>query len=495
MELERIEGYRLSPQQRRLWLLGPRPYVSQCALLLEGPLGAQALQAALGRLAARHEALRTRFRLLPGMELPLQVVEEAADFPLRRLDLEGEPEGLLDTLLAEERAGGFDYGAGPLVRACLACLGGARHALVLTASALCADAAALRDAALELGRHYAACAAGEGAEAAEVVQYVQYAEWQHELLGPGAEEAEGRRYWEQRPAPAPPALPLEAGGGGADYRTEATRAGDEEEAGRSAAELAARGGVAEAAALLACWQTLLRRLSGANSFTVEAALDGRKYEEMQGAVGVYAKWLPLHCRVEAETPFAEVLAEAEESLNAAYARHEYYDPADPRAAAGDAHAVGFDYLDARGARQFADLKVNDFRLYSRAERHKLRLTCLRTDAGLRLELHYDPAVYGRETAERMAASYLTLVRAAAARTREHVGRLPVLGEKERRQLIEEWNDTGRDYPRGRTVHALFAEQAGRAPDAEAVACEGERLTYRRLDERSNQLARHLRSLG
>ncbi|HWS53546.1 MAG TPA: amino acid adenylation domain-containing protein, partial [Pyrinomonadaceae bacterium] len=47
----------------------------------------------------------------------------------------------------------------------------------------------------------------------------------------------------------------------------------------------------------------------------------------------------------------------------------------------------------------------------------------------------------------------------------------------------------------RTVHALFAEQAGRAPDAEAVACEGERLTYRRLDERSNQLARHLRASG
>jgi amino acid adenylation domain-containing protein len=58
-----------------------------------------------------------------------------------------------------------------------------------------------------------------------------------------------------------------------------------------------------------------------------------------------------------------------------------------------------------------------------------------------------------------------------------------------------WNDTTTDYPRHSTVHALFAEQAARAPEAIAVVHERRRLTYRELDVRSDRLADRLRELG
>jgi len=61
--------------------------------------------------------------------------------------------------------------------------------------------------------------------------------------------------------------------------------------------------------------------------------------------------------------------------------------------------------------------------------------------------------------------------------------------------LVKWNDTACDYPQDRCTHELFEAQADRAPDAVAVVCQDERLTYRALDEQANQLAHHLRALG
>jgi amino acid adenylation domain-containing protein len=62
-------------------------------------------------------------------------------------------------------------------------------------------------------------------------------------------------------------------------------------------------------------------------------------------------------------------------------------------------------------------------------------------------------------------------------------------------LLVEWNQTEADYPRDKCVHQLFEAQAERTPDAIAVVFEDQQLTYRELNERSNQLAHHLRKLG
>ena len=72
---------------------------------------------------------------------------------------------------------------------------------------------------------------------------------------------------------------------------------------------------------------------------------------------------------------------------------------------------------------------------------------------------------------------------------------PVLTEAERHKLLVEWNRTERDYPRDKCVHQLFEEQVERSPEAVAVVFEGQTLTYRELNKRSNRLAHHLRRMG
>ncbi len=81
------------------------------------------------------------------------------------------------------------------------------------------------------------------------------------------------------------------------------------------------------------------------------------------------------------------------------------------------------------------------------------------------------------------------------RPHQPVSEVPLLSEMERRQLLVEWNDTARDYPRDRCVHELFEEQAARTPDAAAVIFEAEQMTCRELNARANRLAHHLRRLG
>src|SRR5579859_6051691 len=76
-----------------------------------------------------------------------------------------------------------------------------------------------------------------------------------------------------------------------------------------------------------------------------------------------------------------------------------------------------------------------------------------------------------------------------------IGSLNLLGEKERRRLLEEWNGREVEYPREGTVAGLFEEQARRRPGAEALVCGEERLTYEELNRRGNRWGRWLRRQG
>src|SRR5689334_6743831 len=95
MSNETIEGYRLSPQQERIWTLQQRDseifYQASCAILIEGRLELTKLKAALEEVSRRHEILRTTFHSLPEMKVPVQVISPAAvlrlpEHDLRRMD-------------------------------------------------------------------------------------------------------------------------------------------------------------------------------------------------------------------------------------------------------------------------------------------------------------------------------------------------------------------------------------------------------------------------
>jgi amino acid adenylation domain-containing protein len=95
----------------------------------------------------------------------------------------------------------------------------------------------------------------------------------------------------------------------------------------------------------------------------------------------------------------------------------------------------------------------------------------------------------------MAKNFQTLLIGIIANPDRQLEELPFLSQAERHQLLVEWHDREREYPTDRCIHQLFEEQVGRTPDAVALVFEGQQLTYQQLNQRANQLAHHLQSLG
>ena len=212
-----IQGYRLSIQQKRLWLLHQSSSTRLRALfLIEGPLSGRRLADALTRLRARHETLRTRFDHLGSKGLPLQVISEAHEVCLPLIDLSDLGDEGRRRLL-EVAPGGLDEGQdGGEFAVRLMRLEGRRHVLGVSVSALCLDEWSLGSLLKELARLYAA-GGGEG-DLDDAVQYADFSEWQHELALT-EEEEEGRAFWRAQDlgAVVPVRLPFENGVGPKDF--------------------------------------------------------------------------------------------------------------------------------------------------------------------------------------------------------------------------------------------------------------------------------------
>ena len=110
-------------------------------------------------------------------------------------------------------------------------------------------------------------------------------------------------------------------------------------------------------------------------------------------------------------------------------------------------------------------------------------------------LRYATSLFDRGTIERHAGYLRRVLEAMVADERQEVDRIDLLSEAERHRLLVEWNDTEVEYPQDQCIHELFEEQAARTPDAIAVVCEGTRVSYAELNERSNRLAHYLVSRG
>jgi non-ribosomal peptide synthetase component F len=145
--------------------------------------------------------------------------------------------------------------------------------------------------------------------------------------------------------------------------------------------------------------------------------------------------------------------------------------------------------------ELAGLKTERLRANRIVAKFDLTLSLLETPSGLRGGFEYASDLFDHATIERLAGHFETLLQAIVADPSRKLSELALLSQDERHKLVVEWNDTAADYPRDKCIHTLFEEQVGKTPDCLAVCDEDTQLTYRELDERSNQLAHYLREQG
>jgi amino acid adenylation domain-containing protein/FkbM family methyltransferase len=509
------EGYRLSPQQRHLWHLQQTvaqesnryPFLTRATVKITGHLDAARLQAALDLLGRRHEILRTSLCQWEGLSVALQAVNEPRPWQLSQYDLRGEDDASQRRWVMRWQEKWESEGAETcdwLSRNALVCTGEQEYLLCVCMHGMIMDAEGMRLFVRELGEAYGAGPDGE-ADPEQTLQYIAVSDWLNELLE--ADEAkDGKDYWARQGTSMLEALRLPAEKPDAEPNrfTSAfisrtlpqhyfSALGDS--TSESTPELF----------LLGCWHLLLYRLTGQSPLPVATAFDGRRFEELQRAPGLFTKFLPVQSESAPGLPFGALLDQLRQGLAQAREWQEFYDwQARPVADDHSSEVVSgplslpfaFEYLEGGRRHHAAGIEFALLDLRSSVDSHRLKLSCVGGPEGVELRLHYDEGSLSGAAVERLAEEFLTVVEDALKGPGKAVGEVEVVGPEERELLVTRLNATGADYSkRARLLHELFEEQVERSPDAVALACGGRRLTYSELDRLSNRVARRLRRSG
>ncbi|MBD2567296.1 non-ribosomal peptide synthetase [Anabaena lutea] len=117
------------------------------------------------------------------------------------------------------------------------------------------------------------------------------------------------------------------------------------------------------------------------------------------------------------------------------------------------------------------------------------------ESDLLLKINYQQTRFADDAIARMLGHLETLLTNIINLSEKTLADIPLLTEREKHQLLIEWNQTEVDYPQDKCIHLLFEEQVEKTPDAIAVVFVDEQLTYQELNERANQLANYLQKLG
>jgi len=129
--------------------------------------------------------------------------------------------------------------------------------------------------------------------------------------------------------------------------------------------------------------------------------------------------------------------------------------------------------------------------YIQHTRPNLIFSFLRTADSLQGTWEYHPLRYKKDTIDTIIIYFTRLLRETLANIDIKLAEVDILSAAEKKRLLYEYNNTVGDYPHGKTIHELFTQQAARTPDHPAAVYKENNLTYKELDEQSNQVARFL----
>ncbi|MGH7580732.1 MAG: non-ribosomal peptide synthetase, partial [Gemmatimonadales bacterium] len=503
----------LSFAQQRLWFLeqlypGTPLHNMSRLIRLGGVLDVAALQRALDAIVARHESLRTTIVATNGV--PMQVVTPPSGVAMAVTDLSGraetEREAEARRLVAEEARLPFDLVRGPLFRVLLLRLAADRHLLVLSMHHIISDGWSREVLARELTAFYEAFSTGARAALPELpIQYADYAVWQREWLQ-GERLARELRYWREQLRGAPAVLELPTDHPRPPVRS--TRGARETllippRLCEDLRSLSQAEGVTLFATVLAAFQTLLARYTGQDDILVGSPIAGRNRTETESLIGFFVNTLALRTDLSGNPTFRELLHRVREVTLGAY----------------DHPDIPFEQLveELQPERDLSRSPIFQVLLSMQNVPHHrlelpglsleiespdngtakfdLTLVILEVAGGMRAEVEYGSDLFEAGTITRLLGHFRTLLEGVVADPDRRISALPLLTEPERHQLLVQWNSAITDYPRDATLGELFDAQVALRPDATAVVFQDERLSYRELDARANQLARYLQARG
>src|SRR5215472_12865300 len=511
--------------QRSLWILhqlAPESafYNVPSAVRIRSTLNTTALKRSVNEILRRHESLRTAFKSVDGE--PVQVVASTLQIDMPVIDLRdltpAKREEEAYRIATEEAQKPFDLQQWPLIRTKVLRLADQEYIHLLTIHHINCDFWSMNILFTELSTVYDAYCLGVDSPLPEPeVQYGDYAEWEGQYLR-GQKGLSHLAYWKDKlnnlsvlelPTDWPrPALPSYMGA--SHYFTLPASLY------RALLDLSTQENLTLFMTTLAAFQALLHRYSSQDDIVVGTPVANRNRPEVEGVIGFFVNSLVLRSDLSGNPSFRELMRRVRSTALDAFAKQDIpfeklVHELQPERNAGHnpLFQVHFQLLSADGGGLGNDVAVEasegelfeaglegePFEVEVGTAKFDLALDLWESENSIEGQIEYSTDLFEEETIIRMAGHFRTLLEGIALDPSQRLSELPLLTEREREQLLRDWNDTKSDWQPDRCIHQLFEAQADRTPDAVALAFREEEVTYANLNRRANQLANYLRALG
>ncbi|MFH1491157.1 MAG: amino acid adenylation domain-containing protein [Pseudomonadota bacterium] len=523
----------LSAGQKGMWLshqMDPEGYAYHVpnAYRIQGQVDPEALTRAFEKLIRRHELLRAGIRMKGGE--PVQEISSFTKMVMDHQQIGERTEAEIGAMLQAGARQPFDLEKGPLFRVHLFSRSPVDHILVITLHHIIFDGRSLPLLLHDLTILYEAERTGQPVSLPETsTAYADFVAWQDRLLKSGRGRRHGD-YWRERLSgdlpvldlpldrPHPPFLRLR----GEHLQREISRAMTHQIRDAARAK-----GVSTFSLLLSAFQVLLHLYTQEEDIIVGTPVAGRPTPEFEPVIGHFVNMVPIRMDISREETFAHltrrtqrVVLEALEHGDYPFIRmvHDlgvtenpsrtplfqavflYLDWLDRQTLDGNGQPSGS--AESRIAQRRRDAEKRQSRLslerltsLHQEEEFDVTLKVYERPETSLLLVNYNPAVFNRDTMERLADHYLGILGSVIRDPSLKISETDMSSPEEKDRLLHLWNQTASPYPREKTIHGLFEEEVDRGPERIAVRCGEETLTYGELNTRANQLAHYLQGHG
>lgn len=501
-------------------------YQFQESLHIKGTLDINILEKSISEILRRHEIFRTTFPAVGGKLV--QVIHPPQPVKIPVIDLqtvpkdeqEQEVERLTDKIVKKP----FDISQLPLIHWTVLKLSEQDWVLIHVEHHMVHDGWSFNIFLKELVTLYQAFSEGKPSPLSEpTLQFVDFAHWQREWTK--TEEAQKQLdYWHKKLAGSPPLLelpydrprPTEQTYGGGRVRVDLPL-----DICKPLRSLGRKEGVTLFMSMFAAFLTQIHRYTGQEDLCVGSGVANRRLRETEGLIGMIVNNIVLRTDVSGNPTFRELLAQVRQVTLEGYGnedlpfdkvvevlkpvRHLSYNPL---------FQVMFSFHDAQLPNlnlPGLTIKQNeavtnesakfdlDIVVIPRSEQRVGRDSTAEKKGieteGITMVWEYNTDLFDESTMNRMITDYQTLLEGILANPNQRLSQYSLLTEQQKHQVLVEWNNTQTELKEVEAIHRLFEEQVQKTPDAIATVFEDQKLSYQQLNEKANQLAHYLKTLG
>lgn len=498
--------YTLAPLQEGMLfhsLLDPSSdsYFGQMAYQLRGRLDISAVERSLNAVIARHPSLRTIF-LHHGYEQPIQIAlrEGFADFEYRdiREECKAQPLSLvMDEYLKRDRADKFSLDKGPLMRLSVFQVNDEQYEFIWSHHHILMDGWCLGIIIKEFQQYYLHFKDGRDVVLPKAYPYVEYIEWLKSFDGNAA-----LAYWKEYLSgyESLASLPKrEEKDMTAAFDLVSSTVIIDKTLTRRLREVSVLHGVTINSIIQAAWGILLAKYNNADDVVFGSIVAGRPSDVpgVESMVGLFINAIPIRVTIQPEAAVGSLLKYVQ-NANLENEAQQYISLAAMQAASSlgaglldhimifEDYPVAEEIKDQRGMQAELGYSVHNVEVFEQTNYDLSIMVAPGEQITIRFD--YNLNEYSKDVLDRAAAHLKTILTQIAADSSMQIGRIELTTEKERRQILSEFNNTRRDFDKELVFSELFRAQVQKTPLATAVEHKGVSLSYKELYERASAIS-------